>query len=147
MTPEGWSRATLCEVAVHLGRGTSPKYVPGSSNVFAVNQKCVRDGRVTTEHVRPHDAASPVKPDSVLHAGDVCVNSTGTGTIGRVGLWGGARHGTFFADTHVTVVRPDPRCIVPKFLSESLLSPWTQRAMEASCFTGSTNQVELPTNQ
>jgi type I restriction enzyme S subunit len=84
-----------------------------------------------------------VKPESVLRPGDLCVNSTGTGTIGRVGLWEDAGDGTFFADTHVTVVRPNPDRIVPKFLSESLLSPWLQREMEINCFAGSTNQIEL----
>jgi type I restriction enzyme, S subunit len=143
MTPEGWTRATLGEIVLHLGRGTSPDYVRNSSTVFAVNQKCVRGGRVTTEHVRAHEPKTPVKPDSVLRPGDVCVNSTGTGTIGRVGLWGASHDGTFFVDTHVMVVRPNPDRIVSKFLSESLLSSWVQREMEASCFTGSTNQVEL----
>lgn len=142
MTPDQWARATLGEVVLHLGRGTSPKYVPDST-VFAVNQKCVRHGRVTTEHARPHEPNAPVKPDSVLRPGDLCVNSTGTGTIGRVGLWDSPKSGTFFADTHVTVVRPNPEKVVSKFLSESLLSPWVQREMEVSCFTGSTNQIEL----
>ena len=143
MKPEQWVRATLRDVVLHLGRGTSPTYVSDASTVFAVNQKCVRHGRATPEHARPHAPSAPVKPDSILRPGDLCINSTGTGTIGRVGLWEGREAGTFFADTHVTVVRPNTAQIVPRFLSESLLSPWVQREMEVSCFTGSTNQIEL----
>jgi type I restriction enzyme S subunit len=125
MTPDGWARAALAQVVVHLGRGTSPKYASDPSPMRAVNQKCVRNGRVGIEHVRPHEPTAPVKPDSVLRTGDVCVNSTGTGTIGRVGLWEPPSDGTYFADTHVTVVRPDRARVVPKFLSESLIAPWS----------------------
>lgn len=143
MTPDGWGRVKLGDLAIHLGRGTSPKYAAGASSVFAINQKCVRNGRVTTEHARPHEPDAPVKPDSLLRQGDVCVNSTGTGTIGRVGLWAAPEPGTYFIDTHVTVVRPDLQRVVPKFLSEVLLAPQIQREMEVTCFTGSTNQIEL----
>ncbi len=143
MTPSGWGRATLREVVLHLGRGTSPSYVAAPSPLRAVNQKCVRNGRVGVEHVRPHDASAPVRPESVLRPGDVCVNSTGTGTIGRVGLWEPPSEGTYFVDTHVTLVRPNPAYLVPKFLSATLLAPAVQREMEVTCFTGSTNQIEL----
>jgi len=142
MTPEGWTRAALGQIVAHLGRGTSPKYADKPTAFLAVNQKCVRNGRVTVEHARPHEPSAPVKPDSLLRPGDVCVNSTGTGTIGRVGLWE-PREGTYFVDTHVTVVRPDAARVVPKFLCESLLAPWMQKEMEVTCFTGSTNQIEL----
>lgn len=144
MIPEGWYKATLGEGAIHVGRGTAPQYAAGASCVYAINQKCVRHGRVAREHARAHEQDVEVKSDSILRAGDVCVNSTGTGTIGRVGLWnddGGS--GTFFADTHVTIVRPDSKRIVSRFLSENLLSESIQREMEMVCFSGSTNQVEL----
>jgi type I restriction enzyme, S subunit len=51
--------------------------------------------------------------------------------------------GVYFADTHVTVARPDPGSVVDKFLTEALLSPTLQRELENTCYTGSTNQVEL----
>jgi type I restriction enzyme, S subunit len=143
MTPDLWARAPLAELVLHLGRGTSPVYAVEATGRFAVNQKCVRHGRVSVEHVRPHAPHAPVKPDSVLRPGDICVNSTGTGTIGRVGVWHVPEDGTYFADTHVTVVRPDPRRVDSRYLSESLLAPKIQREMEVSCFTGSTNQIEL----
>jgi type I restriction enzyme, S subunit len=143
MTPDGWARAPLARLALHVGRGTPPTYASGASTFYAINQKCVRHGRVAIDHARPHDPAVAVKPDSILRGGDVCVNSTGTGTIGRVGLWDTNDSPIYFADTHVTVVRPNPSAVVPKFLCESLLSPWIQRELENGCFSGSTNQVEL----
>ena len=77
-----------------------------------------------------------------LRAGDICVNSTGTGTLGRVALWRG-RDGRYFADTHVTVVRPDPRKAVPAFLAAFLGMPSTCDTIYRECVTGSTNQIEL----
>ncbi|MGC9985794.1 MAG: restriction endonuclease subunit S [Polyangia bacterium] len=121
----------------------APTYSSSPSGVFAVNQKCVRAGRVSTDFTRAHDFAKPVKPDAVLQDGDICINSTGTGTIGRVGLWSAPTSGIFFADTHVTVARLCPTAVVPKFFCEALLSPPIQKEMEAECFTGSTNQIEL----
>jgi len=134
-------------MAEFIGRGTAPRYASDESGVFAINQKCIRNGLALPEWARPTDPSAVVKADSVLRAGDVCVNSTGTGTIGRVGLWAGLCKGVYFADTHVTVVRPKVSMVDSKLLTENLLSPSVQKEMETTCFTGSTNQVELSKSQ
>jgi type I restriction enzyme S subunit len=121
----------------------APTYTDQISDVRAINQKCVRGGRVRTKMSRAHDPAVPVRPDAILRQGDICINSTGTGTIGRVGLWSDNLPGTFFADTHVTVVRPVATLVSSKFLAESFSSAEVQRLMEGTCFFGSTHQVEL----
>ncbi len=135
----------MAEVSEYIGRGQSPKYTDEASTVFAINQKCVRNGRVTIENVRRHSAATRVKPESILKDGDVCINSTGTGTIGRVGLWSNQNNDAsiYFVDTHVTIVRPKKDVIDSKFLTEILNYPDFQAGLARTCFTGSTNQVEL----
>jgi len=70
------------------------------------------------------------------------VNSTGTGTLGRVALW--ARDEiNCFADTHVTIVRPDQSKVVPFMLASFLGAPSTKETIYRECVTGSTNQIEL----
>lgn len=142
-TPEGWTVDRLADLSEFIGRGQAPSYVDRPTGTFAVSQKCVRNGRVTVDAARPHDPGRPVKPAAFLRSGDVCVNSTGTGTAGRVGLWSEAAHGRYFADTHVTIVRSRPDVADPKFITECLLSAAIQKRMEDECFSGSTNQIEL----
>ncbi|HEV3190162.1 MAG TPA: hypothetical protein VGY54_06670, partial [Polyangiaceae bacterium] len=120
--PEGWKSERLATLARFVGRGMAPTYTDQISDVRAINQKCVRGGRVRTKMSRAHDPAVPVRPDAILRQGDICINSTGTGTIGRVGLWSDNLPGTFFADTHVTVVRPVATLVSSKFLAESFSS-------------------------
>ena len=74
--------------------------------------------------------------------GDVLLNSTGTGTIGRSCIFNGP-HGKFIVDGHVTVLRVRPDIADGRILNEFLRSSDGQRLLESRCFTGSTNQVEL----
>jgi type I restriction enzyme S subunit len=137
------NRLTFAELASFIGRGQSPCYSEDETGYFAVSQKCVRNGKVGTLECRPHDSRVRVKDDAVLTPGDLCLNSTGTGTIGRAGLWESTRGGVFFADTHVTVIRPRREVVEPRVLLEIVQSPEIQAALETYCFTGSTNQIEL----
>ncbi|WP_280303347.1 restriction endonuclease subunit S [Nocardia abscessus] len=74
--------------------------------------------------------------------GDVLLNSTGTGTIGRSCVF--AETGReFIVDTHVTAIRPRSDIIDGRWLNALLSSPWGQSHLEAHCYTGSTNQIEL----
>jgi type I restriction enzyme, S subunit len=137
---------SLIDCLTHLGRGQSPSYVDEESTVLAVNQKCVRNSAVDITYARFHNSKVNAKENAVLKKGDICINSTGTGTIGRVGLWdlGSQECGTqYFADSHVTIARPDEKKVNPKYLAALLESAPIQTSIETYCFSGSTNQVEL----
>lgn len=139
-------RKPLIECLESLGRGQSPTYIEEESDIFAINQKCVRNGAVDAFHSRPHNQKIKVKDSALLQDGDVCINSTGTGTIGRVGLWSskGLHLGVrYFADSHVTIARPNREVVNPRYLAALLESAPVQTAMETYCFSGSTNQIEL----
>ena len=141
-----WQRKTLSKCVTHLGRGQSPSYYDGESDYHAIGQKCVRNGTVEPALSRAHQPRVKVKDEAELSAGDVCINSTGTGTIGRVGLWDGSRAASgvhYFADSHLTVARPDLSEVHPKYLAALLASKPVQNEIERFCFSGSTNQVEL----
>jgi type I restriction enzyme S subunit len=144
MTTVGNPKA-LINFLLGLGRGQGPSYVEGESQIRAINQKCVRNGVVDVTHARAHNPLGFIKDFAFLQDGDVCINSTGTGTIGRVGLWAQTPNETdrFFADSHVTIARPNAALVNPHYLAAVLQSPAVQAAIETYCFSGSTNQVEL----
>ncbi|MGH9806524.1 MAG: restriction endonuclease subunit S, partial [Terriglobia bacterium] len=82
--PEGWTFARLGSVTSYLNRGISPSYVEGEG-ILVLNQKCIREGRVDISKSRHHDLEIRGIDGRMLRPGDVLVNSTGVGTLGRVG--------------------------------------------------------------
>lgn len=141
--PVAWEEATLEDVCTFIGRGGSPSYAASSTGHWAVSQKCIRDGTIDIRQARPHDPGKPYKINARLCKGDVCINSTGTGTLGRVALWENDLSDQYFADTHVTIARPNMERVNPKFLSEFIGWESTTKAIYRDCVTGSTNQIEL----
>jgi type I restriction enzyme, S subunit len=138
-----WEATTVDAAVSLLRRGTAPVYVSESS-VLAIGQRCVRNAGFDEFAARPHSSAIPsaVEPQ----AGDVLLNSTGTGTIGRSCVFP-ELHGKFMVDGHVTVLRTRPEIVLGSVLNEFLRSSKGQRLLESRCFTGSTNQVELSRSQ
>jgi type I restriction enzyme, S subunit len=134
-----WPERPLAEVCSLISRGTAPIYVE-RSDVRAVGQRCVTASGFDASRARQHSdraMSSVLRPE----AGDVLLNSTGTGTIGRSCVFDGA--GAFMVDGHVTDIRPSPDHLTGQWLNAILRSSWGQRHLERFCFSGSTNQVEL----
>jgi len=105
---EGWETKRLGDVCSLLNRGVSPKYLE-QDGICVLNQKCIRDHRVSYEQSRRHDQeAKPVNQSRLIQLGDGLVNSTGTGTLGRVAQVRDAPDEPTTVDSHVTIVRPKP---------------------------------------
>lgn len=133
--PTGWERRPLNSVTTFLKRGITPRYdddAPG----LVINQKCIRDGRLNLNFAR-HQSRE-FKPDRGIRLGDVLVNSTGEGTLGRV-----AQAKTDIenctVDTHVTIVRPQPEIGIHYF--GAAVMAWEPRF--STMGRGATNQTEL----
>jgi type I restriction enzyme S subunit len=123
--------------AASISRGAAPRYADADpSSALVLNQKCVRDGLVSTAPARRTEPRL-LPGEKMARRGDILVNSTGTGTLGRVGRWSGEE---VFVDSHVTVVRPNATACPPTVLAYGLLS--AQPRIEALA-TGSTGQTEL----
>jgi type I restriction enzyme S subunit len=78
--------------------------------------------------------------------GDILVNSTGTGTLGRVGLVEGLSVDSIpvlVADGHVTVIRVSPQAVSPAFLTYLLTTSAFMDLANECLAIGSTNQMEL----
>ena len=107
--PEGWDRKRIEDHCAFLGRGISPKY-DDEGEYTVINQKCIRDRLLSFEPARRQ--SKEFKSERALRHLDVLINSTGTGTLGRVAqCWVSPEYCTF--DSHVTVARAtdefDPR--------------------------------------
>ena len=105
--PEGWLTTTLGSITSRIKRGLSPAYSDGYG-VLVLNQKCIREFMVDTSKARRHDPAVRSIEGLLLEVGDVLVNSTGVGTLGRVAQVLHIQESSII-DSHVTLVRPDKK--------------------------------------
>ncbi len=144
--PEGWAWTTLGELCSFLSRGKSPKYSEERKYpVFA--QKCnLYDGDISLEKARFLDPETISKwsDEYKLIDGDILVNSTGTGTVGRTRLFHSDVLGDYpfvVPDSHVSVIRSFEE-IESKFVLAFLSSDYGQTYIEDN-LAGSTNQKEL----
>ncbi len=137
LVPKGWQIGMLGEHTNYLSRGISPKYVE-DGGVLVINQKCIRDFTLDMSKARRHDPLQRKIDGRELQKGDVLVNSTGVGTLGRV-----AQVLTLdqpaIVDSHVTVVRAGPS-LTWNYLGLSTMR--RQPEIEAMG-EGSTGQTEL----
>ena len=104
-----WMRLENCCVK-EIRRGKSPKYIEQSGTlVFA--QKCnTKNNGIDIGLALSLDEGTLGKypDDEFMQDGDVVINSTGTGTLGRVGFYRSADNRAnlpIVPDSHVTVVR------------------------------------------
>jgi type I restriction enzyme S subunit len=101
----GWEEKTLGEVCEMINRGVSPRYIE-REGLIVLNQKCIRDHKVSFEQSRFHDgSAKKVTSEKFLRLGDVLINSTGVGTLGRVAQVR-TELKNVIVDSHITIVRP-----------------------------------------
>ncbi|MEU3621054.1 restriction endonuclease subunit S [Amycolatopsis coloradensis] len=139
-----WERIPLRHATVVLNRGTAPDYCedgPVRMISQAANQGAGIDWNRTRFHAYDGD---PRRLKGFLQPGDSFVNSTGTGTLGRVGWFSsGPDSRPCVADGHVTLVRFDPKHVHDRFGYFFLKSDSFQNFMFETLVFGSTNQIEL----
>jgi type I restriction enzyme S subunit len=124
-------------VSSTLTRGIAPKYSESPNDLVVLNQRCIRDGRVS---LAPARLTSPEKArvPKLLQRNDVLVNSTGVGTLGRVARWNS--DGSATVDSHITIVRFEETLVDPVCAGFAMLR--SQPEIEAMG-EGSTGQTEL----
>lgn len=100
--PEGWDRKTLSEITSFLSRGISPNY-DDEAEFTVINQKCIRNNRLDLTESRKQSKA--FSEEKQIQFGDVLINSTGTGTLGRTAMVFDIFE-KCTVDSHVTIARP-----------------------------------------
>lgn len=143
--PETWKFVKLEYLtAIPVKRGKAPKYVDKSGTlVFA--QKCnKKEGYISLEEAKYLDEKLKKKydKDSYLKGDDIVINSTGGGTLGRIGYISTELIESslpIVPDTHVTTIRVI-NDINPQYIFFYLKN--NQSYLESKG-VGSTNQTEL----
>ena len=106
-----------------------------------INQACIYWDTINYGKVKFNDTA--YCGDRILQDGDVLINSTGTGTLGRANVFNGTGGSLrYMADSHVTIVRGSDTCN-PVYIKCFLEQAKTQEDIYRLCVSGSTNQIEL----
>lgn len=144
--PDSWRWTYLNDiVAKNIKRGKSPTYTTKSSKVLVFAQKCnVKNGGIDLSLCQFLDESVLGKypEEEFMVDKDIVINSTGTGTLGRIGIYSltDNQDGRLLVpDSHVTIVR----------LVEQVYSPYIyyiicnyQKYLEGKG-SGSTKQKEL----
>ncbi len=138
--PLAWSVRPLKQITSYVARGNGPDYAD-ESDIRVINQACVYWGGIRLENVKFHKQADISSWRSLLQNGDLLMNSTGTGTLGRCSVFD--EDGTYMADSHVTIIRTKRPQAHPRFCFYLLQTPLYQGYVYAALVSGSTNQIEL----
>lgn len=145
--PNGWYWCKLNDLCLFLSRGKSPKYSETDKTYPVFAQKCnLKEGGISLEQARFLAPSTVDKWDSKykLQTGDVLVNSTGTGTVGRTRLFDESCLGKYpfvVPDSHVSVIRTFEE-IRSEYVFAYMSSLLTQLYIQEN-LAGSTNQKEL----
>lgn len=133
---------TLESVCTIMGKGITPKYVD-SSSVVVINQACVHWDGQHLENVKYHNKNVPVKKRT-LETGDVLLNATGNGTLGRCCVFScPSDENQYVNDGHVIAISTDRSVILPEVLNSYLSLSDTQAEIYRQYVTGSTNQIDI----
>ena len=143
--PEGWKWVRLGEIVVKtIKRGKSPTYI-AKSNVLVFAQKCnTKAGYIDLSLAQYLDEKklSNYPQEEFMINNDIVLNSTGNGTLGRVGIYRNSDNPNNYPlvpDSHVTIIRVN-KSIDISFVFYTL--KYYQPILE-KLGSGSTNQTEL----
>lgn len=133
--------AKLGDICELITRGISPKYTEDQrQGVTVLNQKCIRNKTLLYEFSRLHDIhAKSVREAKFVKPGDLLVNSTGQGTLGRTALVENIDQ-PLLVDSHITILRPIEGLFEPRYFAYLIgrcESDFTEMA------TGTSGQTEL----
>ncbi len=134
--PNEWKNVNLEDITSLISRGIAPKYSDSSAQMV-INQRCIRNHMIDLSLARAHTPKAI--NEKWLRFGDLLINSTGDGTLGRTAqVWFQPQNLT--VDSHVTIVRPIKENLIFYIGLWGILH---EREIE-SLHTGSTGQTELP---
>ena len=143
--PENWEWVRLKDITVkEIKRGKSPKYAD-NRNVYVFAQKCnIKLGGIDISLAKCLDVKAFEKYpiDEYMVNEDIIINSTGNGTLGRIGMFHDSdriNDFTIVPDSHVTIIRAC-KYLIKNYLFYTLkyYQPYLEKLGE-----GSTNQTEL----
>ena len=144
--PDNWEWCRLQTICTkEIKRGKAPKYEEKSS-VIVFAQKCnTKSGFIDISKAKflAQNTLKKYADEDFLYYNDIIINSTGTGTLGRVGIY--KKEDDIYSikivpDSHITTIRTIPSEINAQYIYYFL--KFNQLYFENSG-VGSTNQKEL----
>ncbi len=138
---KGWENISINEITIFMSRGKTPKYVE-KSKIGVINQACIYWENIKFENIKYHENQKDVL---LLKEQDILINSTGTGTLGRVNIFkkNQEENIVYTIDTHVTLLRLKKEKVNSIYLTKFFGIPIIQKYILYKCVNGSTNQIEL----
>ena len=138
---KGWDKIFIEEIVSLVSRGKTPKYVE-KSKIGVINQACVYWEKIKFENIKYHEDKKDIL---ILQDQDILINSTGTGTLGRVNIFmkNEEKDIIYTIDTHITLLRLKQWKSNSIYLKNYFRIPIIQKYLINKCVNGSTNQIEL----
>ena len=131
----------LSDASDLIRRGISPKYLE-EGGIAVINQKCIRNHNIDYSKARRHDIKLKKVPEErFIRKGDVLINSTGHGTLGRLAQVNKEPFEKTTVDSHITIIRPKKELFNPSFFGSALIK--IEKQIEAAG-EGASGQTELP---
>lgn len=130
-----WKEKKLEEICLLISRGISPQYT--ENGILIMNQKCIRDNKVDLSLCKYTNINTKISNEKFVQDGDIVVNSTGTGTLGRTAIF--KLNIQVTVDSHITIIRPNTN--VNKYYLGYFLH--SIESIIENFGKGSTNQKEL----
>lgn len=131
------------ELYIQAFRGKSPKY-DKTGRFIILNQKCNRWNKIEIQHAKKVDSAWYESVDANLFTrkGDIIINSTGEGTIGRASFVT-EDFKNLLIDSHMLLLRLNDNLLSPEYLVQIINSSYGQKQIEMLKSAKSTKQTEL----
>lgn len=124
-------------------RGKSPKYKNESTQII-LNQKCNRWNEIDLTHAKTVDERwiKTLNQNHFTQIGDIIINSTGEGTIGRATTII-ENYSNYMYDSHILLLRVNKELIHPIFFTLLFNSSYGQEQVNSIKSAQSTKQTEL----
>ena len=135
--PSKYDSEKLFKLSTLLARGKTPEY--GDSSVQVIKSGQARGYYEFDFSEKVFLAASESIDERKLCKGDVLINSTGVGTVGRVTLFD--LDGDYVADNHITIFRANER-VLPEYVLDILSVAIGFKTLEKMA-DGASGQIEL----
>ena len=136
-----WNVVPLRNLTGFISKGIVPSYTENETEtaIRVLNQKCNRDFQISYEQSRLHDTSKKIVPaEKYIQQNDILINSTGTGTAGRVAQINDVPCKTT-VDGHMIIVRANEK-VTQRYLGYALKAH-QQEILQLD--EGSTGQTEL----
>jgi type I restriction enzyme, S subunit len=131
------------ELAIDIFRGKSPIY-KDDSGAYILNQKCNRWNDLDLSFVKSVDKKwlESVSKNNLTKEGDILINSTGEGTIGRASYIKKEFEGLLY-DSHLLLLRFNRKKVNPELFVELFNSDYGQNQVNDIKSAQATKQTEL----